>query len=380
MVQPRFRGRTVLLALLAATAPLLGACFAVPPGEEAPSCLGPVRAASRECAQEVAVLVNALAPRVEAAVPDAHLEQLEVWVQATPTLYAFGSSAYSDADGFWAEGVRRIHLRERADQADRTLAHELVHAGLGPVWRALPGTLEEGLCDHVAARLCPDAAPRLRAGRLASAALALGGLAFDLELWLPAEARPDGVAVTSLTRLRLLADPPLLMAPEDVFVVQAGLSTTHAQPGAKKALYGLGFLVVERIVARIGLDGLHGLCAEARAQDSDHASPERLRAAAGLDGGPEAWSRALAEAFGPAEVREVLRMHPQLLARAVAQLLEPLVSEDGDPALALGTLARVRGRVAVAGNPAGALGLESLGGLRLQLAAEFERRAAAGAR
>ena len=41
-------------------------------------------------------------------------------------------SAYSDADGFFAEGARRIHLREGSDNLQRTLVHELVHAlGLG---------------------------------------------------------------------------------------------------------------------------------------------------------------------------------------------------------------------------------------------------------
>src|SRR4030095_9983937 len=104
-----------------------------------------------------------------------------------PALWAFARSAYSDADGFWAEGVGRIHLRTGAERLERTLAHELVHQCAGEMFEELPGTLEEGLCDLVASLACPESAARLRAGRLSSAAFATRGLVVALELKLEGE-------------------------------------------------------------------------------------------------------------------------------------------------------------------------------------------------
>ncbi len=165
---------TLVIAVAAA------ACQALPP----PSCTeareGVVRAGSLEEAREVATALDALVPEVISALPDAHARRLEVWMQPEPALYRFPpSSTYREADGFFSDRLARIHLRSGADDVRRTLAHELVHASLGKTWRDLPGTIEEGLCDVVAARLCPSGAVRLRAGRLLAAALALGGL--DLE-------------------------------------------------------------------------------------------------------------------------------------------------------------------------------------------------------
>lgn len=363
-------GRPVRTLTLAAACFGLAACLARPPGEEASARLGTVRAASRARAEEVARLLDELAPRVEASLPDARLERLEIWLQETPTLYAFRTSAYSDTDGFWAEGVRRIHLRERADQVERTLVHELVHAALGPVWNALPGTIEEGVCDHVAATLVPESAPRLRAGRLSTAALALGGLAIDVELWLETG---SGVVLANgvLARVRLVGDPPEAVDPEDVFVVEAGLSTSQTSAGARRAFYGLGFLIAERIAARGGLTALHAACCAARDAGQDEVPTEWLRAAAGLEPGVEAWRAALLDALGPAEVREILRLHPELVVRALCDLVE-LEGDAGESPIQ--RLAEVRGRVSIVGSAEGRIDLPDLTALRARLERELALR------
>jgi hypothetical protein len=367
---PDSPGRAARTLTLAAACFGLAACLARPPGEEASARLGTVRAATRARAEEVARLLDDLAPRVEASVPDARLEPLEVWLQETPTLYAFRTSAYSDTDGFWAEGVRRIHLRERADQVERTLVHELVHASLGPVWNALPGTIEEGVCDHVAAMLVPDSAPRLRAGRLSTAALALGGLGIDVELWLEAD---TGIVLANgvLARVRLVGDPPEAVDPEDVFVVEAGLSTSHASAGARRAFYGLGFLIAERIAARGGLDALHAACAAAEAAGEEKVPVAWLRSAAGLEPGVEAWRAALLDALGPAEVREILRLHPELVVRALCDLVEVEGDAGKSP---IQRLDEVRGRVSIVGSAEGRIELPDVTGLRARVERELARR------
>src|SRR5689334_5743432 len=242
---------------------LLSGCQVSPPAASEVAREGMVRAADPLVAGEVAHDLDALLPRVLALLPDTRRSPLEVWVQEVPALYAFKTSAYSDADGFFAEGAQRIHLRAGSDNIERTLAHELVHATLGPSWRTLPGTLEEGLCDVVSARLCPDAAARLAAGRLSSAAFATGGLVLDVELQMPATERNNVLEACWSARLRLDGEPRLRLDPLLAFDVHAGLSTTDMPGEEKKACYGLAFLVVQRIVERNGFEGLHDLCVRA---------------------------------------------------------------------------------------------------------------------
>jgi hypothetical protein len=315
---------------------LAGACQVVPPAHRTAARSGVVRADSDERAVDVASMLDRLAPEVLARVPDSRARPLEVWVQESPALYRFSLSAYDDADGFWAASPSRIHLREHADNLERTLAHELVHASLGRSWSALPGTLEEGLCDALSAELCPSSAARMRAGRLSSAIFATGGLVLDLELALPAKLHPLGVEVAFHARLRLESDPPAEVDPLEVFHVAAGLSSSDVPAEQKKAYYGLSYLVVERILARHGVEGLHELCTEARREHRREIPRERLLAAAGLEPDAESLRAALLEAVGPRELVELVRMHPGFLVETIEHFLDPWLVTAGPDALLAG--------------------------------------------
>ncbi|MCY2960925.1 MAG: hypothetical protein NTY35_12240 [Planctomycetota bacterium] len=366
---PASAGRAARVLALAAALLGLSACLAQPPAESASARLGTVRAATRARAEDIARAFDELAPRVVKTVPGAHLEPLEVWLQQTPTLYSLRASTYSDTDGFWAEGVRRIHLRDSAEQVHRTLAHELVHASLDAVWDRLPGTLEEGLCDLVAARLVPGAAARLRAGRLATAAAAIGGLPLDVELWI--EDASDGplTARGLEARLRIVAEEPETVDPGDVFVVRAGLSTSRATAGARRAFYGLGFLVAERIAARGGLEGLLGLCQAAERDGLESIPAGSLLAAADLEPARESYLAAILEGLGPAELREILRLHPGALVEPVANLLGL-----GSDLEAWDDLAGVRGRISIPGSRDAVVQILDLTALRPRLEAESAER------
>lgn len=362
MERPRFAGRSARALALAAVSLAFSACLARPPAESAPARLGTVRAATSARAQHVARAFDTLAPLVLAELPGASIEPLEVWVQETPTLYVLRASTYSDTDGFWAEGVRRIHLRDAADHLERTLAHELVHASLAPEWDALPGTIEEGLCDVVAARVVPEAARRLRSGRLATAAAALGGLPIEVDLWL--ESEPDGAVIARglEARLRIVGEGEARVDPLDVFVVRAGLSTARAEPAARRAFYGIGFLVAERIEARIGFAGLHALCVETIASGARHVAPAALLRAADLESDAESFRSAILESLGPEDLREILRLHPGMLVEPVADILHAGI--DVDP---WRELASVRGRIRISGCPASAVQVLDVTALRPRL-------------
>ncbi len=362
MERPRFAGRTARALALAAVSLAFPACLARPPAEFATARLGTVRAATSARAEQVARAFDALAPLVLAELPGASIEPLEVWVQETPTLYILRASTYSDTDGFWAEGVRRIHLRDAADHLERTLAHELVHASLAPEWDALPGTIEEGLCDVVAARVVPDAARRLRSGRLATAAAALGGLPIEVDLWLEGEPNGTVIARGLEARLRIVGEGEARVDPLDVFVVRAGLSTARAEPAARRAFYGIGFLVAERIEARIGLAGLHALCVQTIARGGQQVAPKELLQAADLEPHASSFHAAILESLTPLDLREILRLHPAMLVEPVADLVNAGI--DSDP---WHELSSVRGRIRIAGYPASTVQVQDVTALRPRL-------------
>lgn len=372
MHSPAFGGRAARALALAAACTGLVACLASPPAESATARLGTVRAASRARAEDVARVLDELAPRVVASVPGARLEPLEVWVQETPTLYALRTSTYSDTDGFWAEGVRRIHLREAADQVERTLAHELVHAGLGAAWERLPGTLEEGVCDLIASRIVPAAAARLRAGRLATAASAVGGLPIDLELWIEAPAEGTVIGRGLDVRMRIVTEDAESVDPCDVFVVRAGLSSARTSPAVRRAYYGLGFLVAERIAARGGLGRLHDLCRAADEAGLVEVPVPELLAAAEIEPTRASFQSAILAALGEAELREILRLHPGILVKPVADLLG--LGGSIDP---WRDLPVVRGRVSIPGACSAEVELLDVTALRPRLEAELAARRSA---
>jgi hypothetical protein len=288
-----------------------------------------VRAEDPARAAEVGRMLAELQPAIQRWLPGAEPGTVEIWVQETPALYKVGQQAYREADGFWAEGAGRIHLRDDADCLRRTLAHELTHAALSDAWRTLPGTLEEGLCDLASARICPESAARMRAGRLSSAGFVIGGLKLELEVSVPAAVHALGVGVHFSARLKLDSESGQRVDPMGVFGEHAGLSSSRLDSDHKKAYYGLAFLVLERIEERQGLAGLHALCLEARAQDAEHVPVERLLAAADLTRDPADWARAIDEALGTAELSELAHMHPSFLVEALAELVSPCLSSTG---------------------------------------------------
>lgn len=304
------------LARAALAALLLGAsaCQAVPPPARFAGPAGVVRAGTGEEAEEVARMLAGLEPHVAALLPGLRERRIEVWVQPSPHLYAFSSSAYEEADGFWSQSAGRIHLRQSAESLERTLAHELVHSLLDASWERLPGTIEEGLCDWVSAELCPADAPYMRAGRLSAAAFALGGLELELALLLPREEAALGIEVGYAARVLLHGELGASIDPLSVFRVRAGLSTTRMEAGAKKALYGLAYLVVDRIAERHGIAHLHELCLRAERERLPEVPMAWLLEAAELPADdPSGWARHLRERFGDEELAQLLRMYPTLL-------------------------------------------------------------------
>ena len=303
---------------------------------------GSVRASTQAQADTLARELDLLAPRVRALLPDARTQKLSVWSQDVPELFWLPRTVMSEADGFYAGSMHRIHLREKAEDLERTLAHELVHASLGESWETLPGTLEEGLCDVIAAQLCPESAARLRAGRLTSACLAFGSIGLELECSLAPESAASGIEVRFLAHLRVDGAAETPIDPLDVFRSSAGLSSAKLSPHVKKALYGLAGMVVQRIVDRHGLEGLHELCLRAKSLHQSHVQTSAILEAAELDRDPAHWRAALLEGLGGAELAEFLRGHPDLATPAMLEFLRPEHGETPTDGLLRGLKACLR--------------------------------------
>jgi hypothetical protein len=328
-----------------------------------------VRADSVDQAREVALLLERLEPEVVALLPEARTRKLEVWVQESPALYRFARHAYQDADGFYSDAEDRIHLRAQADSLERTLAHELVHAHLRGAWQELPGTLEEGLCDHVSGRLCPEARSRLRAWSALLRGLRAGRPDARPDAAHPGRAAPGRVAVGFQARLRLEGDPPLDVDPLGVFQRQAGLSSTRLSAGEKKAYYGLAYLVVERLVGRIGIDGLHALCVASRAHELDKLAQGELLVAAGMGPDRASWRAALVDEYEEGDLRELVRMHPGFLVHSLDEFFAPCLTPDQ----LLEALPGLQAELALCGGGA-RLELLALPEVRERLAALWESR------
>lgn len=283
---------------------------------------GTVRAASSDEAAAVSALLVDLRPRLIELLPGARQpDELEVWIQDRPSLYAIPGKATSDAEGLWAESHSRILLARGADHLERTLAHELVHAHLGPDWNTLPGTLEEGLCDHISGCLAPDGAARLRAGRLSSAALLCGGIQLELVLRQP-ESKEDWTARIALSGARGNDHPQ-----REVFRLAAGLSSTRLEPAAKRGYYGMAYLLMSRLIERRGIEGLHALCVRAADEDFDSIPRPWLLDAAELSDDRESWGRAAIAAIGDEELFELIDMHPGFAVDALVDYLESRPSD-----------------------------------------------------
>jgi len=314
--------------LAALVALLFAACQAAPPTYEVASEDDMVRADSPFLATRVAGILGRTRNQVLELVPDSTRKPLEVWLQDELHLYRFRRGSYEHADGFWAEGAGRIHLRTEAHHLERTLVHELVHSSLDDTWSVLPGTLEEGLCDWVSTRICPYSSARLRAGRLSAACLGLGSLEIQIEL---RAAHADGTAQALGSYARILLegdiDPPV--SPCDVFQLQAGRSDSGLSGPRKKALYGLAFFLIDRIATHdSGLGSLHALCVRARSEGLPEVPTEWLLEAAGLEGlDALQWKPGLADAFTGAELAELVAMYPEFLGSAIDRL--PIPSTGG---------------------------------------------------
>lgn len=342
---PSLRSRFARALALGGALALAG-CQVAPPKECAVHPMGVVRAEERDDAERYGELVATLQPEIKALLPDTPDRATEVWVQKNLASRR-GQRVPLNVKGFTLiaedHSRGRIHLREDVDHPEWFLAHELVHALLGESWKTLPAVLEEGLADVVAAQLRPALAPRIRALRAIEASLYLGRLKLvinhsgigypagngPLEIWFHYDEPRDKLAIQDA------------LTP-DTYAFRERFGDMD------DALYGVGFLIVERLRERIGYNGLHELCLRAAREGREAIDPAEQLRVAGLDrrdGLLEAAYQTLGRPEFDAWVELLPHFHAELLTELFAPTYGHLSAEQFaaqvDPTLQLGDGAAV---------------------------------------
>ncbi len=268
-------------------------------------------------------MLDALVPEVRRRLPDTLEQAVEVWVQEKLSVYR-GWSVGPQVPAFTVEDERRIHLLEGDDvQLAAALSHELVHAMLGPSWKTLPSVAEEGLADWMQEELNRPVAASLRADHLAKAGAAVGGLEFGV--W-SRERRRRGRRLGTAVFPKLVQDAaPLDLAAS--FAQDTGSMSDFFRPYqvavSDPRLYGVGYLVVSRVIEERGVEGLHKLCVDAAAEGLDQVPGERLLSAARLTGPTDIWRRIIVRRIRYGELMAIGRQMAPQLVRLIVEDIGP---------------------------------------------------------
>ncbi len=323
--------RRLLSLLLLAS--LLGACLAPPPPIVVETPFGVVRASSKDKASEIATLLRRLAPQVRALLPGSQDRPIDVWVQENLRVYRFQERPKSVRGFTLLSGefeAKRIHLQE-SGQSPWYLAHELVHALIGPSWHTLPGILEEGLGDVVAEKLNREYQKHIRAHRLLNASAFTDGVDLTLRYNEPGRSnrrQPRRLWPQTEETVRLRTQDPV---PEGTLLklLQTPRSELHQTwTEIPESFYGLSWLIVSRIEERHGLEGIHDLCGRAAREGYELVPAEWILEYAQLDAATLD-AAFLRTAFKTEDLHTAIYLQPDAFADSLVQALAPMRERFG---------------------------------------------------
>lgn len=172
------------------------------------------------------------------------------------------------------------------------LVHELAHALLGPGWRTLPLALEEGLCTLLNDEL---ADPALLIAHLRCAARAGGSSMYSVSFHV---LRPDDEPAKYST---FWGNSGGSDASESTLTIAEILALADSSDlktmtkGEVGHVYGVGVVVVSRILAAGGIEELHELSLRAADEGHEHVPVAWLLEAAGIESDAQFEELALAE-------------------------------------------------------------------------------------
>ena len=270
-------GRCARSGLALVLALSVSGCVATRPPHGIDGEHGMVWAATEERAQVVARLLDEVVPGVRALFPDTAVSRESVWVEDSLAPW-MAFRAESHVLGLAVDARRRVVLRWSEDEGQMrsVLAHELVHVCLAPtVWRGLPEVIEDALCDAVALQVAPTDWAAGQQGLLriwALCAVTREPPTFRVEWsWKDDPESTAGFGSIAPEMGEALREGRLPSPHELLMSRNESWSRDEAQ-----AALGLAAFVMDRIVAR---EGLEGAIAWLHAWAADGGSPEARLAA-----------------------------------------------------------------------------------------------------
>lgn len=239
-----------------------------------------VRASDPDVAADAAGLVERGRSLLAERVPDLDDTAVEVWLQAP----ANAGPTTTHGASFPATTVERPGRRPRiyvpSHGYRNVLQHELAHALLGEGWRTLPLAAEEGLCTLLNDEI---ADPEMAVQHLLCAARAGSGTMYSVSI----QVRGPGAEPRKYHTF--WGNSGGSDATESMLTVAEILAFSDfgdIEPmtwGEIGHVYGVGFVVVRRIVASRGIEGLHELCLRAASEGFDRIPVPWLLDAAGIE-------------------------------------------------------------------------------------------------
>lgn len=297
------------------------ACLAPLPAHGVDGAHGIVWSDALERAEVVSRLLDECVPGVDALFPDGDMSRHSVRVEDSLAPWIFLRDS-QHLLGLAVDNRRRVVLRWDDDEGllKSVLAHELVHVRMAPrVWRGLPMVLEDALCDAVALHVAPSDWTEDQQGLMSLWALyALTGEppVFRVE-WSLRGQPEDFMSMGSISPgLGDLGRDGRLPPPRELLM--SGGEPWDRDEG--QAALGLAAFVVNRIVARKGLEGtiawLRGWVADGSAPDEHYAA---LLRAAELTADESGWAPTLRG-----------DLTPDVLARIVSHMFERELAQGED--------------------------------------------------
>lgn len=262
-----------VLTLLAV---LLGGCWVSPPPAAVTSQVGMIRARTADEADHIGRLSEEIVDRMRERMPGLRVRSVDVWLLEEMTPY-WGERYPSHIAGMTEYESGRIYLRRGDPDLEVHLAHELVHALLDNEWRILPGVVEEGLCDLIAAEVVDDGGRRHAVQRLVEASAFFGG--FDVRLELADAEEP---LLSTSHRIRIQFDGEVAISADDALKLDDEGVFDLATQSEGVGVYGLGFLVALAVTDRVGIQGLRRICERASAQGLGQVPSARLLREGGI--------------------------------------------------------------------------------------------------
>ena len=310
-------GRLGLLAAL-----LVASCVA-PPRHAVSVEGGVVRADDPALAAAAAELFVEARAGLAARVPGLQETTVDVWVQEEPRADFLPRGAGSfTAFTLQRRGANpRLHLPE--DRWRETLTHELVHALLGESWEPLPQLVEEGLADLLGIEL--GWGPEGRLMRLADAAGEDSNLyTISWRIERPNRRPSVGSSVWG-TGGHSPEEPPWEL--DELLAIEGADGWLELGSTAIDFRYGAGLVLAERLVERVGIDGLHRLCVEAAARGETNLDPRLVCELAGV----EDLGAVISEArIGLPAARFAAALSDHSLGAALRRLIERRLAPAGD--------------------------------------------------